>query len=121
MAWLLVADDDDDLRGQLADALAERGYEVRTASDGAEALDLLAAPGDKPAAVLLDLLMPRVNGREALERMRHTARGADVPVIVLSGIVPDEGDLAGLDVAAVFLKPVSMHALVEAIERSRTR
>jgi DNA-binding response OmpR family regulator len=120
MGWLLVADDDEDLRGSLKDVLRERGYEVRTAADGAEVLDLLASATDPPVAIVLDMLMPRVSGRDVLDALRQgRARGG--PVIILSAVVIDAPEVAGVDVVAVFLKPVATQALFDAVEAARTR
>src|SRR5438067_2012131 len=82
-AELLVVDDDDELRALLAQALQEHGYSVATAPNGRVALDRLRSAA-LPAAVLLDLNMPTMNGWQF-----YAAKNADqvlraVPVIVLS-------------------------------------
>ena len=84
MNWLLVAEDHDDLREQLAAALRGYGYRVRTASDGPEALRILRAAADMPEAVLLDFLMPQLTGWEVLQSMRSSDRMRHVPVVVLT-------------------------------------
>ena len=120
MPWLLVADDDEDLRGALKDLLGERGYEVRTAADGAEVLDVLARATEPPRAILLDMLMPRVSGAEVLDALRQgRVRGG--PVIILSAVAMDAPELAGVDVVAVFLKPVATQALFDAVEIAARR
>jgi CheY-like chemotaxis protein len=118
MTWLLVADDDEDLRFVLSEALDEHGYEVRTASDGEEVVRMLDAAETMPALVILDLLMPHVSGREVLQAMRRVARTRRVPVIVLSG-APVEQELSGYGVSAVLLKPVPIQTLVAAIDEAR--
>jgi DNA-binding response OmpR family regulator len=83
MTVLLV--DDDASNRMIGRALLEReGYRVSEARDGREALDLLASNPDF-SMVVLDLDMPRVNGRQVLRVMRDTATTAAVPVIVLTG------------------------------------
>jgi CheY-like chemotaxis protein len=119
VTWLLVADDDDDLREQLVELLADRGYEVRSARHGGEVMDLLDAASEPPAALVLDMLMPRMSGREVLRAMLVHRTDPGVPVVVLSGVAVEESELEGYPVAAVLLKPVTTQALVDAIERAR--
>lgn len=118
MTWILIAEDDDDLRIQLAEALEEHGYEVRTASDGAEVMEILDAAGEMPALLILDWLMPRVSGYAVLRVMRDETRTKTVPVIILSGMPVDEEELAGAEVEAVFIKPVAALLFFDAIVRA---
>jgi DNA-binding response OmpR family regulator len=108
MTWLLVAEDDDDLRKQLADALREHGYDVHTAADGSEVVQMLDVVTEMPAAVLLDLVMPHLGGREVLRAMRGVARTAHVPVVILSGVALEDHEVEALGVAAVLLKPAAL-------------
>jgi PAS domain S-box-containing protein len=78
---VLVVDDDDDLRRRLRRLLEKDGWAVDEAADGREALDRLAA---RPSLVLLDLLMPRMDGFEFLARLRERDEARSVPVIVLT-------------------------------------
>jgi CheY-like chemotaxis protein len=80
---VLVIDDDPTNRLLLRRGLEREGLRVETAADGVEALERLARPGID--LVLLDLLMPRLNGHEVLARMRADSRLRHVPVIVVSG------------------------------------
>ncbi|HUS68255.1 MAG TPA: response regulator [Kofleriaceae bacterium] len=78
---LLIVDDEADLRESLQEYLQDHGYLVRTATNGQEALEVMS--GDQvPCVVILDLIMPVMNGREVYERMQQDARLATVPVIV---------------------------------------
>ena len=81
---ILLVDDDPDLRDSLQLVLEMRGYEVVTARDGADALDYLAAH-DLPRVVLLDLMMPGMNGTEFRERQLRDPRLKDLPVVLLTG------------------------------------
>ncbi len=83
---VLVIDDEPDLRSLLHELLADRGYVVHEASDGAEGVRALYAA--HPDVVLLDLTMPRMDGWETLDRIRQLS---DVPVLLLSS---QDGDLA---------------------------
>jgi DNA-binding response OmpR family regulator len=76
---ILVADDDADVRRLIAGLLERAGYRPLTASDGREALRLLYA--ERPAAVVLDVTMPGLDGWQALERIREVS---DVPVLMLT-------------------------------------
>jgi DNA-binding response OmpR family regulator len=118
MTRVLIADSNDELRAQLADALSDRGYEVETAADGAEVVQMLDTGSEMPAVIVLDLLLPRVRGAEVIRAIRMLGRARRVPIIVLSGASIHDDELAGLDLDAVFLKPVAATALFEAIDRA---
>src|ERR1043165_8119186 len=83
---LLVVDDDPSIREVMSAILAESGYQVLTAEDGMEALDLL--PQFQPHLVITDLRMPRLSGFELLEIMRRRFPG--LPVIAVSGEFCDD-------------------------------
>jgi len=83
MASILVVDDDEDLRHLVARYLEKSGYVVRCASNGAEALTVM---GDcEIDAVILDVVMPAMNGPSLIEVMRCYLRWANLPVILLTG------------------------------------
>ncbi len=117
MTWLLVAEDDDDLREQLADVLRGHGYVVHTACDGAAAVRMLDVAESLPALMLLDLLMPHVSGREVLEAMRSLAKTRDVPVVVVTGIDTEGMGLSAFGVKDILLKPVSVDRLMGVVRR----
>jgi len=87
---VLVADDDEDFRAALAEALEEDGYEVVAVPGGAAALAALedAAKGRArpPDLLVLDLLMPGVSGIEVLQRLRKSGRWMRLPVLVVTGV-----------------------------------
>ncbi len=85
---ILVADDAPRMRQVAARLLEEAGFEVLVASDGAEALARIRA--EHPDLVLLDLLMPGMNGFEVLREMQRDPRVRDTPVLVMSGIYKDD-------------------------------
>lgn len=110
--YILLAEDDVALRETLAAALAHRGYEVRTAGDGAQALAL--AQQQLPTVVVADLEMPVMNGRVMLQQLRATPLGADVPVLVLSGFGYEwEAELVGA--SACLRKPATAETVDRAI------
>lgn len=79
---VLVADDDRFIRTTLTDILVEFGHSVILASDGIEAVEM--STNTLPDVIILDLLMPRISGLDALKAMR--AWGVDAPIILLSAI-----------------------------------
>ncbi len=103
---LLVIDDADDMR-ELAKLFLEFDgtFEVATAESAAEGL--ASARARRPDAILLDLMMPEVDGVRALEMIRADDALSDLPVIMLSGAVhgPGAERLRGLDVHGVIAKP----------------
>ncbi|HHC09580.1 MAG TPA: response regulator transcription factor [Actinobacteria bacterium] len=110
---ILVVEDDPAVREAVERALRYEGYLVETAADGARAVDLVEA--DPPDVVVLDLMMPVLDGLEACRLLR--ARGHDVPILVLTALA-DVGDrVAGLDAGAddYLVKPFALEELLARI------
>jgi DNA-binding response OmpR family regulator len=107
---ILVVDDESDIRDTIAELLAEEGYEVEEARDGAEAL--AKAHDCHPMVVLLDLMMPGMNGWEFRARQRGDPELAGIPVIVLSAL----GKVAGVEAAAYLQKPFGLEELLTAVK-----
>lgn len=95
---MLVADDDPGVVGLVEAVLSDAGYEVLTATDGEEALAL--ASGHNPDVVLLDVMMPRLNGLEVCRRLRDTPATSHLCVIMLTARTMAADQLAGLDAGA---------------------
>jgi CheY-like chemotaxis protein len=112
---VLVVEDDRELAGVLADALSEYGYRVECAHDGAGALARLQS--ERPAAIILDLLMPEMDGLEFLGSRRHDQALSSIPVIVLTGQRGMTHKARALDADVVLEKPVKLLMLVDAIHR----
>ena len=100
-ARVLVVEDEHELRELIATWLETRNYQVVQAADGRDAVDLLEA-GLEPDVILLDLTMPRMDGREFLEWLRASPKHRDRHVIVASGYLDDEHPV---DVDRAFAKP----------------
>lgn len=113
---LLLADDDSDLRFLTEMTLSEAGYDVVTATNGQEALAL--AQADNFDVILLDAMMPVMNGYEAFVQLRAQPRTAAIPVIFLTAQTPDEKTRKklGLPVVDFILKPFDADALSRQIE-----
>ena len=107
---VLVIDDDDAIRESLRDVLADAGYEVAVAADGRQALGLMSP---RPALLLVDLMMPELDGWALMDELARTAPLADIPVCVLSAIASHAPPQA----AAVLQKPVDLEMLLETVER----
>jgi two-component system, OmpR family, response regulator MprA len=103
-------DDEAAVRESLERSLRFEGYEVVVAGDGAEALERVRE--NRPDAVVLDLLMPRVDGLEACRRLR--ARGDDLPVLLLTARDAVADRVSGLDVGAddYLVKPFALEELL---------
>jgi CheY-like chemotaxis protein len=109
---ILVVDDDADQRAGVAEFLSWDGYEVMSASDGREALDLLRC-GIRPALIVLDLTMPGMDGWCFLDHLRGTMHSS-VPVLVTSAVATDrERPPAGAD--ACLEKPLEPASFVGAV------
>ncbi|MFI5143002.1 MAG: PAS domain S-box protein [Thermoanaerobaculales bacterium] len=114
---ILVADDEEMVRSSLAAALREAGAETVEASNGREAVDLVLASPGRFALVVLDLVMPVMDGREALHHLRIAAPG--LPVIVCTGYDPaGDGELAS---AALLIKPFSIDEFLAKVRDVLTR
>jgi two-component system, OmpR family, response regulator MprA len=104
---VLLVEDDLLAREALAYILEFEGYSVATAGDGAEGLSLLHS-SPRPRAVVLDLGLPVVNGREFLRQQKHDRTVADIPVIVVTGSVSPKVPEA----CAVLPKPLDVSILI---------
>ncbi|MBT8495143.1 MAG: response regulator, partial [Deltaproteobacteria bacterium] len=81
---VLVVDDDVSLRQSVAQVLEDEGYTVDHAPDGVSALSRVAE--NRPDLILLDVLMPNMNGRQVLERLRRDQETADIPILVMTAV-----------------------------------
>ncbi|RPH69301.1 MAG: response regulator [Myxococcaceae bacterium] len=113
---VVVVDDQALFRRSIQDRLRADGYEVVAAENGVEALELLqATPG--PCVVLLDLMMPVMNGVEFLQTLEKRSESADVRVMLVSGHgVVDRVALDSKRIVARLQKPLEMNELRSALE-----
>ena len=110
---LLIVDDDRDIRKTLALCLSAEGYRVVEAANGQEALDILEL--ERPAAILLDLMMPVMDGWAFCEEQRRT--GDVTPIVLLSASGGLEAQARELRVAAFIAKPFDIDRVVSTIEK----
>jgi two-component system, OmpR family, response regulator MprA len=107
---ILVVDDDRAVRDSLRRSLAFNGYQVELATDGQQALDAITA--ERPDALVLDVMMPRLDGLEVCRRLRSA--GDDLPVLVLTAREAVSDRVAGLDAGAddYLAKPFALEELL---------
>lgn len=86
---VLVVEDEPALRKALTEKLSAAGYQVIVAKDGQEGLT--QAMNKKPKVILLDLMLPRMDGMSVLDRLRKDSWGAEVPVIILTNLMATDG------------------------------
>lgn len=116
---ILVVDDERDVHTLLADLLRAEGYDVVTATDGAEALEYLRAASTLPCLILLDLVMPNVDGWQFIEERSHEPRLAGIPVVLISGQVAARETARSLGLASYIEKPIRVASLREMLTRMR--
>jgi CheY-like chemotaxis protein len=109
---ILLVEDDDDLREVLVAILVDAGYEVTAAANGSEALQWLRAAVVLPRLILLDLMMPVMDGWRFREEQLADAALASIPVATLSAM-----PTSGLEAVAHFNKPIDLPALLGFIAR----
>ena len=118
--WVLFIEDSKDHADIYGEALALAGFNVRTASGGTQGLR--AATDLEPAAVVVDLGLPDVDGWEVIRRIRGNPGGANVPILILTGLTiedgPERARLAGCD--RLLKKPCPPAMLLEAIQSAIT-
>ncbi len=112
--WILVVDDDEDIRDALTDVLADAGYAVRAAAGGVEALELLA-DGELPALILLDLTMPGMDGASFRAAQVADPRTATVPVLIVSAAASAPGEARRLGACGCLQKPMKSDALLREV------
>ena len=116
MTKILVTDDERDIRELIAFTLRFAGYEVVTAENGEEGVQL--AGQEKPDMILMDVRMPKLTGYEACARIKADPALADIPVVFLSAKGQEAEIRTGLDAGAseYLLKPFGPMELVERVK-----
>jgi CheY-like chemotaxis protein len=115
---ITVIDDDDDLRTSLAGLLQDFGHHVDSFSRAEDALAALVA-GLRPALILLDLMMPGMNGWELREKLLAQQDLAAIPLVVVTARTAGDGSLRSLGRTRVLHKPFPLEALLELLEEQR--
>jgi CheY-like chemotaxis protein len=110
---VLLVEDDADIRDIVQDVLEAEGYDVVPASHGRQALDFLngVRNSEPPALVILDLMMPLVDGRHILETIRSDDSLSGIPVVVMSAMAHEKP----VGAAAFLRKPFSLNSLFDTV------
>jgi CheY-like chemotaxis protein len=114
-ASLMIVDDDEDIREMTKLVLEIEGHCVATASDGLEAWQRIEA-GESPSLILLDLMMPRMDGEQFLHALRASAR-ASIPVVIISGHNAASVKARELGANDCLTKPIELDDLIEMVGR----
>jgi CheY-like chemotaxis protein len=114
---IFVVDDEEMIRDSIVEFLDDHGYEAVGAVDGRDALDKLAASESRPCLILLDLMMPVMDGRSFREEQLLTPNLAAIPVVVFSAY-QDVAKTAGeLNAAGHLAKPLNLVTLLQTVQR----
>ena len=116
-AHILAVDDEPDLTELIAYHLGRNGHVVETAANGWEAIDRVTH--HRPDLILLDLMLPDLDGFGFCEILRRNPATATIPVIIISAWASNDSRLLGLELGALdyITKPFSPHELVERVNR----
>jgi len=107
---VLVVDDDPSLRATLCDAIFDQGFGTLAAADGLEALQILRSSDQpRPAIIVLDIRMPKMDGLQFLQEQKRDPRLAGIPVIIIAA------DRSKVDGALVLRKPLDLTKLLNSI------
>lgn len=108
---ILVVEDDEDIRNVVVEILESEGYPTREAANGKEALEILSQI-EKPCLVLLDMMMPIMNGRQFIDAVMADAYLAPIPILIVSAIA-DKANTTG---SVGFLKkPIDIDVVLKVV------
>jgi twitching motility two-component system response regulator PilH len=113
---VLVADDEDDFLSIMHFFLTLKGFEVETATNGEEAVQ--AVKRERPDLILLDVVMPIMDGYSALREIRQKSDTKDIPVIMLSILEAGKEQLRNLNITDYLVKPFSTERLFQKISET---
>ena len=114
-AGILIVEDDFDVRDMLSLVLQNEGYSVATAANGREAIEYLRG-GAAPCLILLDLMMPVMNGWEFRTVQQQDPSLSPIPVVVLSADGRIQEKAASIDAASYLKKPIEFDLLLDTIK-----
>jgi DNA-binding response OmpR family regulator len=113
LGTILVVDDDEALVRSITYELKQRGFSTSVAHDGEEALE--AVKSNPPDLIILDMMMPKMDGHEVIKQLKHQKATSDIPIIVLTGVEIDGGRVKALSMGATeyFIKSGGLSKLFE--------
>ena len=115
---IVYIEDEPFFGGTMSRLLTEAGYTTAIAKDGQEGLTLIAK--EKPSLVLLDLVLPKIDGKEVLKKIKEDAATKDIPVFVLSNLSADadQRETIALGATGFFVKAMTLpSAIVDAVKK----
>jgi CheY-like chemotaxis protein len=110
---LLIVEDDEAIRQMMQDVLEIEGYEILSAADGGEGIKLLNSSSETPCVIILDMMMPNVNGWQFLDEQRVNPKFSGIPVIVCSAYTESA---KAVRPSAFVEKPVQLPKLTQAVK-----
>jgi len=116
---ILIVEDDVDIREILAEALEDKGFDVMTAANGLEALSVLGAAPALPSVILLDLMMPVMDGYAFLEERWKNIALRSIPIALFTAGRNVDGTRLGNGIAIV-PKPINLAVLVDTLQKLRS-
>jgi CheY-like chemotaxis protein len=119
MVRILLIEDDPDIRTDLSEILQDEGHEVTTAENGIEGL-LILRGGPRPDLILLDLMMPIMDGWEFRAEQLRDSSFRTVPVVILSGAANIAREATDLSASGHVGKPIRLELLLDIISRHLT-
>jgi CheY-like chemotaxis protein len=114
---ILIADDEPEQVATLSALLSERGYKVLSATSGEQAL--MKAVNFQPDLIILDIMMPKMDGTEVAMLLKHDVRTKDIPIFFVTAVIApeDQGRVSG-NPNLIFAKPVRLNELLNAIQNT---
>ena len=112
---VLVVDDDSDIREVILESLSDHGYRVEGAANGREALDMLANANDVPCLILLDLMMPVMDGAAFRDEQLKQANLAAIPVVVITAYRDQRAEVKAMGAAGLLHKPMDLSDLLKVV------
>jgi len=114
---IFVVEDEEMIRDSIVEFLGEQGYDAVGAADGREALDKLDVSSPRPCLILLDLMMPVMDGRSFRERQLQIPKLAQIPVVVFSAYQDVAKTAVALNAAGHLHKPLKLPDLLRTVQR----
>ena len=114
---VLIIEDDPDIRAALADVIGEDGHDTITAANGREALDHLLTLDVFPCVIVLDLMMPVMDGWQFAAGLREVAAWSNIPIVIVSAGDDVEAEARALGARGHLRKPVDLDNLLATVLR----
>ncbi len=115
---ILIVEDNADIRESLVDVLRMEGYLVESAANGSEAIEKLQTV-ERPPLILLDMMMPVMNGWQFLEAQKQDAQFAGIPVVLVSAVKAEQSlisDQGSIQAMGHLQKPIDIDSLLKVVE-----